>query len=81
MCAFKIFLTIVFASAFVSAVLGKDNFTLPDPHLTIFGATGVGKSSLANVLLGEPYDCENCTFPVCPGGDSCTKATTYAIGK
>jgi len=81
MFAFKIFLTIVFASAFVSAVRGEDNFTLPDPHLTIFGATGVGKSSIANVLLGEPYDCENCTFPVCPGGKSCTKATKYAIGK
>ena len=40
----------------------------------------MGKSSLANVLLGESPDCKNCTFPVCPGADSCTKETKYAAG-
>ena len=56
------------------------NITLPDPHLIIIGATGVGKSTMANVLIGQSPDCDNCTFPVCPGGDSCTKETKYAVG-
>ena len=35
---------------------------------------------MSNVLLGEPVDCENCTFNVCDTHDSCTKNTKYAIG-
>ena len=56
------------------------NITLPNPHLIIIGATGVGKSTMANVLIGQSPNCDNCTFPVCPGGDSCTKETKYAVG-
>jgi hypothetical protein len=33
------------------------------------------------VLIGGPPDCDNCTFPVCSGGDSCTKETKYAEGR
>ena len=50
------------------------------PRLLILGPTGVGKSSLGNVLTGcEPND-QNCFFPVCPGLTSCTKETKIAEG-
>ena len=44
------------------------NETLVDPKIVIMGATGVGKSSLANVFIGASPDCENCTFPICDVG-------------
>ena len=54
---------------------------LPEPRLVIIGQTGAGKSTLANVLLGDAVNCDNCTFPVCDGHDSCTKNTKYAVGE
>ena len=54
---------------------------LPEPRLVIIGQTGAGKSTLANVLIGENVDCTNCTFSVCDGHDSCTKHTKYAVGQ
>lgn len=63
-------------------VHGLSNITLPQPHIVIIGPTGAGKSSLANVFLGQSPQCDNCTFPICPGGgESCTKDTTYAVGQ
>ena len=47
-----------------------------DSHDNIF----LGKSTLSNVLIGEDVNCQNCSFTVCDGHDSCTKETTYAVG-
>ena len=54
---------------------------LPKPRLVVMGATGVGKSTISNFLLGcSSGNCLSETFKTCSGLDSCTKEAAFATG-
>ena len=56
------FLVLLLLSAFGQRPLVPE---LPDPRIVIVGATGAGKSSLANAFLGCDPRSHDCLFEVC----------------
>ena len=83
----------IFLCLFSSTILCQEDY--PDPRVVIVGATGtikgfykraklspkgVGKSSLADALLGCDPRAGGCMFNVCGDTNSCTNQTSIGIG-
>jgi len=85
MAAFPILCLVALLSRNVYAVVLSDGY-LPEPRIIILGATGAGKSSLGNVLLGRAHnfkDEENSgtkCFVAGAGVDPATKDTCAQAG-
>ena len=70
-------LTIIWSTEAASHTL----VNLPNQRLVIIGATGVGKSTISNFLLGCQRDCLPERFKTCYNDSpSCTKEVSYGIG-
>ena len=63
-------------------ILAQKAELLPKPRIVVLGATGVGKSTISNFLMGcsPGSNCLSKTFKTCAGGHSCTKEAAYGSG-
>ena len=64
----------------LTSLLAASAEDYPDPRMVIVGATGAGKSSIANALLGCDPQGSGCLFEVCSSAASCTTQTTMGSG-
>ena len=76
----RIVILIQFLVIWSSDAVNVGTEDLPRPRVVIIGAPGVGKSTIANFLLGCAEDCLTERFKTCYGGASCTKEASYGIG-
>ena len=77
----NMFFQIAIIFSIFSSSSAEDNTTsYPDPRMVIVGQSGVGKSSIANALLGCDPQGDACLFEVCNQAASCTTETTMGVG-
>ena len=62
-------------------VCNQNEETLPKPRIVMLGAMDVGKSTIANYLLGCSKGCLPKLFSTCQDDGYCTRKASYRVGK